>query len=96
MSERPETPDGYKTLSEDTDYVSERAVLETWRTMTTVEKAELLTAANRAAHQLSLAGLRMRYPNASEEELDLRAIALRLDRETMVRVYGWDPDVMGL
>jgi len=37
----------------------------------------------------------MRYPAASDDEVRLRVFALRLGREAMVRVYGWDPATMG-
>jgi hypothetical protein len=33
------------------------------------------------------------YPRAGEREVFLRVAARRLDRETMLRVYGWDPDL---
>ena len=36
-------------------------------------------------------GVRMRYPNASEGEVFLRAASLHLSRELMVRAYQWDP-----
>jgi hypothetical protein len=38
------------------------------------------------------AGVRLRYPEADEREVFLRATALRLPRELMIAVYGWDPD----
>ena len=31
-------------------------------------------------------------PHASEHEVLLRLAALHLDRETMIRAYGWDPE----
>jgi hypothetical protein len=31
------------------------------------------------------------YPDAGEREVFLRVAARRLDRETMIKVYGWDP-----
>jgi hypothetical protein len=35
--------------------------------------------------------VRKLYPAASEREIFLRSAARRLDRETMIRAYGWDP-----
>ena len=32
------------------------------------------------------------YPEAGEREVFLRAAARRLSRETMMAVYGWDPE----
>jgi len=31
------------------------------------------------------------YPEADEREIFLRVAARRLDRDTMIKVYGWDP-----
>ena len=42
-----------------------------------------------------MAGLRRRYPQAGEDELRRRFAALVLDRDTVMRVYGWDPEVEG-
>jgi len=44
---------------------------------------------------LALAGLRTRYPQASEDELKKRLAALVFDRETVIQVYGWDPEIEG-
>jgi hypothetical protein len=43
------------------------------------------------AEALGFAGLRLRYPDASERELRLRLASMRYDRETMIRAFGWDP-----
>jgi hypothetical protein len=32
-------------------------------------------------------------PDAGDREVFLRVAARRLDRETMIQVYGWDPDL---
>jgi hypothetical protein len=37
------------------------------------------------------AGIRIRYPEADEREVFLRAVANRVSRELMIRAYGWDP-----
>jgi hypothetical protein len=44
------------------------------------------------AIRLTESGVRARYPNASEREVFLRAAALRIPRDLMIRAYGWDPD----
>ena len=36
--------------------------------------------------------VRREYPDAGEREVFLRAAALRLGKETVIRAYGWDPD----
>jgi len=35
---------------------------------------------------------RKRHPEISEREAFLRTAARHLDRETMIRAYGWDPE----
>jgi hypothetical protein len=35
---------------------------------------------------------RRRHPGIGEREAFLRTAARHLDRETMIRVYGWDPE----
>jgi len=37
------------------------------------------------------AGIRLRYPEADEREVFLRAVAGRVPRELMIRAYNWDP-----
>lgn len=38
------------------------------------------------------AGVRLRYPEASDREVQLRAAALTMDRAEFVRAFAWDPD----
>jgi hypothetical protein len=38
-------------------------------------------------------GIRLRYPEADEREVFLRAVASRVSRELMIQAYGWDPAV---
>ena len=42
---------------------------------------------------LQRSSVRSMYPDADEREVFLRVAARRLDRETMIKVYGWDPDL---
>jgi hypothetical protein len=39
------------------------------------------------------AGIRLRYPEAEEREVFLRAVGSRVSRELMIRAYGFDPAV---
>ena len=41
--------------------------------------------------EMAKRGVRMRYPDAPEREVFLRAVATRLPRELMIRAYAWDP-----
>jgi len=80
----------------DTDPEIERLLLEAARRMTPGERMLRVGELNRAAELMALAGIRQRYgANLSEREEQLRLAALRLDRDTMVEVFGWDPEVEG-
>jgi len=44
---------------------------------------------------LSEADVRANHPDAGEREVFLRAASRRLDRDLMIRAYGWDPQAHG-
>ncbi len=70
-------------------------VEDRWRTMSAVDKLGVVADLNRACDQLSASGVRRRYPAACDDEVRRRVVALRLGRELMVTVYGWDPALEG-
>ncbi len=50
---------------------------------------------NKAVQQFALARIRKQYGKLSEREQRLHLAALWLDRETMMRVFNWDPQKEG-
>lgn len=70
-------------------------VAASWRSLSPRERLDHVVALNELCEQLSRAGVRARYPSADEDEVRLRVLALRLGRELMVEVYGWDPLARG-
>jgi hypothetical protein len=84
-----------KPLSSDTDPDVERALIEESRRMTPTEKLARARELNRAVEQRHRDRIRAQYGDIPEEEMRLRLGSLRLGRETMVKVFGWDPDEMG-
>ena len=85
----------YRPQSADTDEATDRYLFEKLRTLPAWRKAEMLSASTRAAWELSLAGLRQRYPTATEAELHKRFSALALGREAAMRLFDWDPEREG-
>jgi hypothetical protein len=81
----------YTTQSADISVDMERRWFERLRAMEPWDKLRMVGEMWRASQELALAGMRTRYPQASERELRLRLAATRLDRETMLRAFGWDP-----
>jgi len=83
----------HKPLAEDTDPAIERIQIERWRRMTPDEKAEIVTRLTQAAFELARAGVRHRYPGATERELFLRLAVVTLGEELARKAY---PDVSDL
>ncbi len=84
-----------RTQSSDTHPEVERMLVEAYRKMSPQQKLARVVMMTRSAQQMALARLRSTYPDADERELTLRLGALWLDRETMIRVFGWDPQTKG-
>ena len=75
----------------DTDPRAAEVLLALQRRMPPGEKIRTVFALGDMLIQLSEAGVRRLYPSADAREVFLRAAARRLGRETVARVYGWDP-----
>jgi hypothetical protein len=45
--------------------------------------------------ELAERGVRSRHPEVDEREVFLRAAALRIPRDLMIKAYGWDPEARG-
>jgi hypothetical protein len=76
----------------DTDPKALEVFLARQRTMTAAEKIEAVFEQNELLRSLTEAQERQLRPHASDREIFLRVTAHRLERETMLRVYGWHPD----
>lgn len=79
---------GYRTQSSDTSIVAERVQFDAYRALTPAEKLELILDLCNTGREWTLAGVRMRHPGASAEEVELRAAGLRLGPELARQVYG--------
>lgn len=66
-----------------------------WRAMSAKDRFDLVAALNASCEQMAAAGVRLRHPDASADEVHRRVLALRVGRDLMVAAYGWDPDVEG-
>ena len=68
----------YVPQAQDTNEATDRMVFEGLRRLTPLERLQIASRASAALHRLSVAGLRLRFPQANAEELGRRAGALRL------------------
>ncbi len=62
--------------------------IELWRQASPTRKMHMLAQLNASARMLALAGLRSRYPNATEAGLRRRLADLLLGEELARKVYG--------
>ena len=74
-------------LSTDTSADVEAIQIDLWKRMSSVEKASAVSAVSIAAQELSLAGIRLRHPAASEAECLIRLAILKLGSDLARRVY---------
>jgi len=78
-------------FADDTDPKALEVLYELQRRRAPGQKAMDVFNLSALLIRLSEAGVRSRYPDATEREVFLRAAALRLPRDIMIKVYGWDP-----
>jgi len=83
-------------LSSDTSPEVEQVQIELWRRMSPMEKLRAVAEISRAVQELSLAGIRLRHPGATEEECLLRLAILKLGRELACQVYPHAAHLDGL
>lgn len=74
-------------LAADTAADIEQRQVDVWRRLSPLERLRLVSDATRAVMNLSLAGIRQRYPHALERECFLRLAAILLGVDTARRVY---------
>ena len=76
----------------DTDSQAFQALVRLQRQMSPGEKLAQVLEMAAGVMGVYRDQVRKQYPRASKREVFLRAAARNLGRETMVRIYGWDPD----
>lgn len=79
----------------DTSPAIRKVLITGYRKMSPQQKLKRVSELTKAIQQLALARIRKQYGNISEQKQQLRLAALWLDRETMIRVFHWDPKSEG-
>jgi len=75
----------------DTDPRALELFLDLQRKMPLEQKLRNTFGLIKLLRNVAEADVRRTYPQAGEREVFLRTASRSLDRETMIRVYGWDP-----
>jgi hypothetical protein len=83
----PIEPSRRAALSADTTVEIEDRQIAAWRRMSPAERLQMVSVMTRAVNELALAGIRHRYPHASERECFLRLAAIRIGVATTRRIY---------
>ncbi|HVT03933.1 MAG TPA: hypothetical protein VHL58_11240 [Thermoanaerobaculia bacterium] len=78
--------------SSDTSAEADRVQFELFEKMSPSERAARMTGITLAVQQLAFSGMKVRHPNASDDELWLRLAAKRLGPELVKKIYGFDPE----
>lgn len=84
-----------KKQIQDTHPEIEKMIIEGYRKMTPQQKLQKVSELNKSIQQIALARIRKQYGNISEKEQRLRLASLWLNREIMIKVFGWDPQEKG-
>lgn len=75
-------------LSSDTHPKMEALQIQLWRQASPTRKMQMVAQLNASARLLAMAGLRSRFPQASESELRFKLAVLLLGDELAQKVYG--------
>jgi len=75
----------------DTDGKTMQRLVAAYRRMTPQEKMSRVSEMTKAVQYMALARIRKQRGDIPDRELRLRLASLWLDRETMIRAFGWDP-----
>ena len=78
----------FKFGKSDTTPEAQRVQYEIYRQMSPARKFQLISHTYEMGRQLAMAGLRMRHPDATEEELWRLWAQQHLGRELFEKVYG--------
>lgn len=79
----------------DTHPLIHKILIAGYRDMSPKEKLKRVDELTKAIQQLALSRIQKQYGNIPEREQQLRLASLWLDRETMMRVFNWDPQKEG-
>lgn len=81
--------------AQDTPSDIQKIIIEGYRRMSPQQKLKRVSELTKAVQQLALARIRKQYGTLSKREQHLRLASLWLDRDMMIRVFHWDPQIEG-
>jgi hypothetical protein len=85
----------FKSQTCDTPPDIQKILIAGYRLMSPQQKLKRVDELTKGVQQLALARIRQQYGDIPEREQQLRLASLWLERETMIKVFNWDPAVEG-
>ena len=79
-------------MQQDTEPAQQEAYFERLRLLSPEQRLRIVTRLNRGVRRMALAGLRLRHPGASEEDLRLRLFVRLHGRALAQRVFPSVPE----
>lgn len=83
-------------MKNDTSQSAEKILIEGYRRMSPARKLDRVFDLTEAINQMARIRIKRKWGDAiTEREIRMRLAALRLDRKTMISVFGFDPKESG-
>lgn len=79
----------------DTSKEAERILIDGYSAMSAEKKLQQVSVLTLMVQRLALARIRSQYGPMSETVEKLRLAALWIPRETMIKLFSWDPEIQG-
>jgi hypothetical protein len=87
--------DGTANGASDTSPEVDALMFDLWRRATPTQKLWKVFGLGQMINALARSEIRSRYPSATDREIELRLASRSLDRQMMIKAFGWDPVVHG-
>jgi hypothetical protein len=79
----------------DTSKEAERIIIDGYSAMSAEKKLQQVSLLTLMVQRMALARIRSQYGAMSETVEKLRLAALWIPRETMIKLFSWDPEIQG-
>lgn len=79
----------------DTSKKAEQILIDGYRAMSAEKKMQQVSILTMTVQRMALTRIRTQYGDMSEKIEKLRLAALWIPRETMIKLFNWDPEIEG-
>lgn len=79
----------------DTSKKAEQILIDGYRSMSAEKKMQQVSILTMTVQRMALTRIRAQYGEMSDKIEKLRLAALWIPRETMIKLFNWDPEIEG-